>query len=125
MATVIHGHSATLTYAGSGATIVTSWTLDMSVQIIDITSLDDNKSGWIERTTGRMTYTATVDAIDPTFTVADIGSVKTLTLTDGGSTNSIALLNAMLTSVNKTLDSEDIVRTTLNFECGGNAFATT
>lgn len=126
--TVIHGHAASLTWSGDGATEdmadtkCTNWTLDMSVQIIDVTSLDDTNSGWRERVTGRKNYTVTVDSLEVTAGDTsggpEIGTIAELALIDG--TNTITLGNSMCTNIAKTNDAEDVVRTTFTFVCAGN-----
>ena len=120
---VKHGQEGAVTWNDSGSAAgskVTAWVLEMSVNLIDTTNMD-NSNKWRTRTVGRYNYRATVDSLDVTIGAAgaydETGQEATLVLNDGQQNHTFLL--ARLENVTKTIDVDDVVKQTYTFVCGG------
>lgn len=122
--TILTGKSGTVSWA-SDATAdvgVTAWTLEVSVALVDITSIDDAGTLPVYRnfTPGRKDWTATVDTVDAKFDPSKIGiGEAALTLGDGVSGSNFAFAKALCTNVSYSSTQDDVVRTTFTFVASG------
>ena len=112
------GQGGTVAWGGTGTTPeqgITSWTLDASIQLIEITSVDDTT--WKNFTGGRIDWTATVETLDAGADPVSVNESSTLALGDG--TTLIDLANAICTNISVNTDQGDVVRTTYTFASDG------
>jgi hypothetical protein len=121
MSVFLTGTGGNVVWAGTGTTMevgITSWTVEASVALVDITSVDDTT--WRKFTTGRIDWTATVDTLDAGANPAAVNeAAASLTLGDGVSGSNLALAKAICTGISINTGQDDVVRTTFSFVCAG------
>jgi hypothetical protein len=119
-AVFLAGTGGSVAWAGTGTSLeagITSWTFEATVQLIDITSVDDTT--WKNFTAGRKDWTATVETLDAGTDPATVNERAVLTLGDGVSGSNLELALALCTNVSVNTDQNDVVRSTYTFISGG------
>lgn len=105
---------------------VTAWALEATVNVVDVTSIDDNAAGadqgWRKFIAGRIDWTATVDTLNTANDITALsGTAAQLELKDGSAAGvtDMTLANAICTGLAITNDQTDAVRATYEFVCAG------
>jgi hypothetical protein len=114
------GTDGSVAWAGTGTTPeqgITSWTFEATIQLIEITSVDDTT--WKNFTAGRKDWTATIETLDAGADPATVNERAELILGDGVSGSNLTLALALCTNVSVNTDQDDVVRTTYTFTSGG------
>jgi len=122
---IVYGKAGSASWTDASGISVTEgemdWILEITGEVIDITSMDD--ATFKARLGSWRDWTATVTSVDSgdvNYTeaklFASLGETNVLTLADGTKTWTSASNGAMLVGWSKNLDVNDVIKFTWNFE---------
>lgn len=115
------GKRGVVTWSGGDTAEVTSWSLDLTADTVDATAMDASGNYKTYLATWN-DWTASVEVNASSPSISGIGTLASLSLTDGTTTFSITASDndgAICTGISFTTDHADVVKATYSFQGSG------